>query len=686
MNSSLSKHNLAFSSLLLAALALFLAVPSGLAQWTLNPQEQAIAQKMVNDRDQGRPALTWNPILAQVARARARDLATRDYFDHVNPDGHGPNYMVRQAGYPLPEWWGTDPKANYIESIAGGYASPDDTWNQWMGSPDHRTHILGLNSFYASETCYGIGYYYDAGSTYRHYWVIITAPPPPAPALTISSPAADLAVTSPDVALAGTATAASGVTLVEFRVENAGVIGAYQPASGTTAWSANVLGLQPGVNVIRVRSKNAGGTVIAEAARSIAYVQMGSLTVKVSGSGSVTPGFAGTTSRPVGQNLTLTATPAAGYVFAGWSGDVTAGTRAISFVFQAGMNLTAHFAVNPFAELGGFYNGLIGGSGHTGLMRVALTPGGIASGRVIFDGAAYGFVARFSLDGAADVVIPRAGKTPLALHLGLDLTGVAQQMTGTISDGISTAAVTVDRDVFNPLTNRAPQAGRYTAVIAPDTANPSSPQGDGYAVVGVMPNGLALVAGQLADGTAFTAAGTVSQSGALPLYLGLMRAPAGSVATGTLLFRDTLVSDFDGSLTWKKTARASDALYPAGFTAAQGMVGSRYAVPAAGRNALSPANASSGAGRAALGDGNLGQTLSVATSITPANRIVMSSPGALSLSAAINRFNGVVSGFFIHPGSRAVRVVRGAVLQKQAAAFGFFPGISESGYFSLAAE
>lgn len=680
-----SRNAVCLSQILLAILALLATASPGFADSILNSQEQAIAQKMTGDSNQGRPFMTLSPVLAQVARARARDMAQRNYFDHVNPDHVGPNYLVRQAGYVLPAWWDTDPKANYIESIAAGNSSADDTWRQWMTSPDHRIHILGQNAFYASETSYGVGYYYNPNSTYQHYWVIITAPPQPVPALAITTPAQNQTVLAPAVALAGSTSASSGAAYVEFRVENAGGIGAYQRASGTAAWSATAANLAPGANVIRVHSVNTAGKVIAELTRTVTYVQTGSLTVNVEGRGIVTPGFAGTTTRVIGNTFTLSATPSAGYLFAGWSGDVTSNSPTVTFTMRDGLTLTAHFVVNPFAPLGGSYNGLVGGSGHTGLLRVALAPGGVATGRLVFDGAGYAFTTRFGLNGAATVVIPRAGRPPLTATFSLDLTGTTQQITGTIFDGSSTANVTVDRDVFNALTNRAPQTGRYTAVLAADTTNADSPQGNGYAAISVAANGVAVVAGQLANGTPFSAAGTLSKDGTLPVYLVMANAPAGSVAAGTMTFRATGMSDLDGGIVWKKAARPADPLYAAGFTAALPVVGSRYAAPAPGRRALDPA-APSLAATAALGDGNLSEPISVGTVVTAANRIVMSTPGAPNLSAAINPANGVVAGVFLHPGSKRARAVRGAVLQKQNAAFGFFPGVDESGYFSLAAD
>jgi uncharacterized protein YkwD len=144
---------------------------------SLNAQEQAVASLAINHPDQGRKTLDCHPILARVARERALDMGKRGYFSHTNPDGYGPNYLVRQAGYQLPSWWSSEPTTNYIESIAGGYPTPEAAWQAWLNSPGHRRHVLGENEFWAEQTNYGIGYAYVAGSPYRHYWVFITAPP-----------------------------------------------------------------------------------------------------------------------------------------------------------------------------------------------------------------------------------------------------------------------------------------------------------------------------------------------------------------------------------------------------------------------------------------------------------------------------------------------------------------------------
>lgn len=137
--------------------------------------EARIVESMRTHPEQKRASLTCDPILERVARERALDMAVRHYFGHVNPDGFAANYLVRQAGYPLPAGYGSNPDDNNIESIAAGYATPDAVWAEWMASAGHREHLLGLSPFFAEQIEYGIGYAYDPNSDDKHYWVVITA-------------------------------------------------------------------------------------------------------------------------------------------------------------------------------------------------------------------------------------------------------------------------------------------------------------------------------------------------------------------------------------------------------------------------------------------------------------------------------------------------------------------------------
>jgi len=149
-----------------------------------NAEETALASMITTDPGQGRPSMTYSPTLNMVARYRAKSLATRGYFAHVDPDGYGANVHVRFAYYALPEYWGTNKADNYLESIAAGYATAAATFAGWMASAPHKQHVLAEIDFYKAETDYGVGYYYLAGSDYVHYWTFISAPPDPAASLT----------------------------------------------------------------------------------------------------------------------------------------------------------------------------------------------------------------------------------------------------------------------------------------------------------------------------------------------------------------------------------------------------------------------------------------------------------------------------------------------------------------------
>lgn len=126
--------------------------------------------------EQRRPTLTWHDLLSRVAHYRCTDMAERDYFDHVDPEGRGPNWHVRDFGYKLPAYYHPSDDINTIESIAA-YGSPRDVWTVLLNSESHRIHLLGLNSFYAAQTMCGIGHAYVEGSRWGHYYSIISCPP-----------------------------------------------------------------------------------------------------------------------------------------------------------------------------------------------------------------------------------------------------------------------------------------------------------------------------------------------------------------------------------------------------------------------------------------------------------------------------------------------------------------------------
>ena len=390
--------------------------------WVPNAQEIEIAHRLAETSGQRREFLQFDPILAQVARERAMDLAKRRYFSHTNPDGHGANYLVRKAGYVLPDWYPGD--GNNLESIAAGGSTASVTWSDWMGSPDHKKHLLGEIDFFAEQTSYGVGYYEDPSAPYRYYWVVLTAPPLPRTAtVNIVSPAEGALVPEGAVVVSGTSVDAASV---QISVENSSGSSAWATVAGTERWSTALRDLAPGANTLRVRSLNSGGAVLAQAARTFQYLVVRPLTIRVAGQGSVAS-FAGTTQRRLGATYAITATPATGWFFSGWSGSWSGAQSAVNVLMREGLDATATFVPNPFIARRGTY------SGSSGALHLRVNAFGKVTGQLSYAGKGYAIVGQFRLLGRATIRLARAGAEPLVLVL--DLNGDGPEIGATLLDG-----------------------------------------------------------------------------------------------------------------------------------------------------------------------------------------------------------------------------------------------------------
>lgn len=90
-----------------------------------------------------------------VARAHSADMGARNYFDHVNPEGHNSAARLTAAGI---EWWAC------AENIAARCPDPYDMANGWYNSAGHRKNILNSN-----YTHLGIGFAFNQDSYYKYY-------------------------------------------------------------------------------------------------------------------------------------------------------------------------------------------------------------------------------------------------------------------------------------------------------------------------------------------------------------------------------------------------------------------------------------------------------------------------------------------------------------------------------------
>jgi len=125
--------------------------------------------------------LHWNDTLAQVAETKAYDMADKNYFAHVDPQGYGINYLIAQSGYQLNPLWTKHKNENNFESIAAGTEDAESTIailliDKGQPSLGHRKHLLGLEQWNASLVDIGIGFARrNVGGDFKTYVSIVIA-------------------------------------------------------------------------------------------------------------------------------------------------------------------------------------------------------------------------------------------------------------------------------------------------------------------------------------------------------------------------------------------------------------------------------------------------------------------------------------------------------------------------------
>ncbi len=138
---------------------------------------------------QQRSVMYPNRVLWQVAQAHAQDMATQNYFSHVDLAGNGPDARVRLAGYNLLRYVDAagvnEQTVNHVESICAGQTQVEETNDPriasvltgWSKSLEHIYHVMGVYPFARDQTEIGCGHAYVGASVYGHYWVFVSAPP-----------------------------------------------------------------------------------------------------------------------------------------------------------------------------------------------------------------------------------------------------------------------------------------------------------------------------------------------------------------------------------------------------------------------------------------------------------------------------------------------------------------------------
>ncbi len=159
------------------------------------------------------------------------------------------------------------------------------------------------------------------------------------PTLAITNPVKGQVVTTSTLNVQGTAADNVAVSQVWYTVNASG----WQPAAGTTSWSASAA-LSPGTNVIQAYALDTAGNASPTNTVTVLYSVPAVLTLQTNGLGTIsnpnTGGFV------IGQKYSLTAVAAPGFAFTNWTSNLTPGTNkaTITFTMVSNLVLTANFA------------------------------------------------------------------------------------------------------------------------------------------------------------------------------------------------------------------------------------------------------------------------------------------------------------------------------------------------------
>jgi len=118
--------------ILRALFVLVLALTSAPAARATNEIQDLVDRINHHRAALGRPVLKWDQHLAAVARRHSTDMARREFFDHVNPDGDDPFDRMRHAGIHF---------TSAGENLAWGQATGAQVFEGWMNSRGHRHNL-----------------------------------------------------------------------------------------------------------------------------------------------------------------------------------------------------------------------------------------------------------------------------------------------------------------------------------------------------------------------------------------------------------------------------------------------------------------------------------------------------------------------------------------------------------------
>lgn len=495
-------------------------------------------------------------------------------------------------------------------------------------------------------------------------------------------------------------------TLVTFEygltTSYTGTTTAQDIGSGTTAQAVNapVTGLAPGTLYhFQVTGSNSQG-VTSGADQTFTTATSGggatAPTVTTSTASTVTASTATLTgsANPNGADTTVFFNYGQTTAYGSTTAPVDAGSGTVTVPVEAGITglapgTTYHFQLTgsnsqgttlggdqtfttPFtfaSFVGKYVAAFSGGSNATsGMVTITVSANGLFTGSGDVGGVKIKFSGMFGSDGSASPMVSPLG-VPIDLQLGASggVNSITASVTGLVPINFSATQVLVTKTLT---------PGAFTLML-PAPADPTLPQGTGYATVTVKKTGAVHLSGKLGDGTTFVASGGELSNGTWPVFA-LVYGKKGTVA-GTITFE--LGGTLDGSLTWNKPA-TTGSYTPGAFSTQVNVVGATYTP---GSPVLT--NFTNGMGMVEFTGGNLVTSpLDIGVTLSAENKITVTTPPIPDdFKMAIKASTGVIKGTFKDPTTQKLRKFNGVILQGLGLNIGAgeFEGATEAGALSF---
>lgn len=104
----------------------------------LGAKETGQQSQLLDATNQARTERNVSPLqtdkqLSEAARAKAKDMVTRDYWSHTSPEGQDPWDFITNAGYSY---------QTAGENLAFGFTNDTAIVNAWLNSSSHRENVL----------------------------------------------------------------------------------------------------------------------------------------------------------------------------------------------------------------------------------------------------------------------------------------------------------------------------------------------------------------------------------------------------------------------------------------------------------------------------------------------------------------------------------------------------------------